>query len=74
MSKRKYIDKNGNEKIYCYDYKECQKKYNSKRNPEIYRLQKLKSYYKKMDRQDKVKAIDLLIDIEKRKGEMIWNG
>lgn len=74
MNIKKYIDKNGNEKIYNYDYSEYYKKYNSKRNREICRLQKQKSYYKKTGRLDKVEAIDLLIRIEKRKGEKVWNG
>ena len=61
---KKYIDKNGNEKIYKYD----DNKYN--RNKEIYKLQKRKYYYQKKGELDKVKTLDILINIEKRKEKL----
>lgn len=66
MSVKKYIDKNGNERIYVYD----SRKYNQKRNHEIYKLQKRKTYYKKKGDLEKVKTLDILIGIEKRRVEM----
>lgn len=65
MNKKTYSDKNGNEKIYEYD----DKKYNARRNKEIYRLQKLKHYYNKKGQKEKVEAIDILINLEKRKAK-----
>lgn len=67
MIKKKYIDKNGNERIYTYETKKYNKEYNSKRNKKIYRLQRMKSYYKKTGQLEKVKTLELLIQIEKRR-------
>ena len=61
MARKKYIDKNGNVKYYEY-----QDNYPSK-HPEISKLLKKKSYYKKKGDLEKVKAIELLIKIEKRR-------
>lgn len=47
--------------------KKYNKEYNKKRNPTIYKLQKLKSYYKRVGQLDKVEAIQIMIDLEKRK-------
>lgn len=57
----KYIKKNGETSIYN------QKKYDLKRNKTIYNLQKRKSYYKKIGNEEKVKACEILINIEKNK-------
>lgn len=64
-----YINKNGKEKKYEYQYD------NSKwhRNNEIVKLQKRKTYYKKKGDLEKVKTLDILIGIEKRK-EMMKRG
>lgn len=66
MSIKKYIDKDGNEKTYVYD----DRKYNRKRNNEIYKLQRRKSYYKKKGDLERVKTLDILIGIEKRRMEI----
>lgn len=60
--RKKYIDKNGNERNYEYEYD-----YKTLRNKEIYKLQRQKWYYKKTGQTEKVKTIDLLIQIEKRR-------
>ena len=52
-----------------YYNSERQKEYDKKRNKTIYNLQKRKSYYKKIGNLEKVEACQILIDIEKRKGE-----
>lgn len=70
MQIKKYIDKNGNERIYTYETSKYDKNYNKKRNKKIYNLQKRKSYYKKIGNLEKVEALELLIAIEKRKEQM----
>ena len=70
MSIKKYIDKDGNEKTYVYDDRKYYGKYNQKRNNEIYKLQKRKSYYKKKGDLERVKTLDILIGIEKRRMEI----
>lgn len=61
MARKKYIDKNGNVKYYEY-----QDNY-PKNHPEIVKLHKQKTYYKKKGDLERVKAIELLIQIEKRR-------
>ena len=63
--KKEYIKKDGTKSIYNYD----DRKYNKKRNKKITRLQKLKSYYKRIKNFEKVKSIDIMINIEKRKNK-----
>lgn len=63
MSKKEYIKSTGDKSIYYYS----DAKYNSKRNPIIWKLQKQKSYYKKIGNLEKMQACQILIDIEKRK-------
>lgn len=63
MLHKKYIDKNGNEIIYEYD----SKKYDKNRNKKIYNLQKMKSYYKRKGELEKVKTVEILIGLEKKK-------
>lgn len=65
MLHKKYIDKNGNEKIYEYD----SKKYDKNRNKKIYNLQRMKSYYKRKGELEKVKTVEILIGLEKRRIE-----
>lgn len=66
MITRKYVKKDRTVSIYNYD----DKKYNEKRNKEIYNLQRMKSYYKKRGNLEKMKSIELLINIAKRKEKM----
>ena len=61
-----YVDKNGNERRYEYEYDTS--KYH--RNNEIVKLQKRKTYYKKKGDLEKVKTLDILIGIEKRRMEI----
>lgn len=63
--KKEYIKKSGEKSTYNYS----DKKYNDKRNPVIYNLQKRKSYYKRIGNIEKMQACQTLIDIEKRKME-----
>ena len=63
---KKYIDKNGNERIYKYNDSKYNKK-NRKEHHEIIKLQQKKSYYKEKGELDKVKALDIMINLEKRK-------
>lgn len=58
---KEYIKNNGEKSIYD------QKKYDSKRNKEIWRLQRKKAYYKKKGDLEKVYTCQILINIEKRK-------
>ena len=67
MQTKKYVDKNGNEKIYNYETKQYDKKYNAKRDKTLFRLQRQKSYYKKIGDLEKVRTLDLYIAIEKRR-------
>lgn len=67
---KKYIDKDGNERIYSYDTKKYMEKYNKTRNKTIYKLQKRKYYYKKKGELEKVRTLDIMIDIEKRREKM----
>ena len=64
-----YVDKDGNERRYEYEYDTSK----WHRNNEIVKLQKRKTYYKKKGDLEKVKTIDILIGIEKRK-EMMKRG
>ena len=66
---KKYIDKNANERKYEYDGSKYNKNQREKHH-EIIKLQQKKSYYKKKGELDKVKAIDIMINIEKRKEKM----
>lgn len=56
-----YIKKDGTESVYD------NKKY--KRNEKIYKLQKLKSYYKKKGDMAKVEGCEILINLEKRRAK-----
>ena len=67
---KKYIDKDGNERIYSYDTKKYMEKYNKTRNGTIYKLQKRKYYYKKKGELEKVRTLDIMINIEKRREKM----
>lgn len=58
--KKEYITKSGEKRTYIYD-----REY--KRDSTIYNLQKRKSYYKRIGNIEKMKACQILIDIEKRK-------
>ena len=69
-AKRKYIDKDGNERNYTYDYTEYDKEYNKNRNKNILRLQQQKSYYKRKGDFERVKTCELLINIEKRRNKI----
>lgn len=66
MIRKTYINKAGIKKVYEYDAK----KYNVKRNKEICRLQRMKSYYKKRENFEKVEAIEMLINVAKRKAKI----
>ena len=66
---RKYIDKDGNERKYEYDCSKYNKNQREKHH-EIIKLQKKKSYYKKKGELDKVEALNIMIEIEKRKEKM----
>ena len=66
---KKYIDKNGNEKKYEYDDSKYNKNQREKHH-EIIKLQQKKSYYKKKGELEKVKTLDIMINIEKRKEKM----
>lgn len=63
--KKEYIKKSGEKSTY--DYTEYNRQYSQKRNKTIYRLQQLKSYYKKTGNLEKMQSCQIQIDIEKRK-------
>lgn len=65
--KKEYVKKTGEKSVY--DYTEYNKEYSKKRNNNIYKLQKLKSYYKKTGNIEKMQSCQILIDIERRKME-----
>ena len=61
-----YVDKNGNERKYEYEYDTS----TWNKNNEIIKLQKRKSYYKKKGDLERVKTLDIMIGVEKRKEKM----
>ena len=63
--KKEYITKSGEKRVY--DYTDYNKEYSQKRNKTIYRLQQLKSYYKKTGNFEKMQSCQIQIDIERRK-------
>lgn len=63
--KKEYIKKSGEKSTY--DYTEYNRQYSKKRNKTIYRLQQLKSYYKKTGNLEKMQSCQIQIDIERRK-------
>ena len=63
--KKEYIKKSGEKSTY--DYTEYNRQYSQKRNKTIYRLQQLKSYYKKTGNLEKMQSCQIQIDIERRK-------
>ena len=65
--KKEYVKKTGEKSVY--DYTEYNKEYSKKRNNNIYKLQKLKNYYKKTGNIEKMQSCQILIDIERRKME-----
>ena len=63
--RKEYIKKSGEKSTY--DYTEYNRQYSQKRNKTIYRLQQLKSYYKKTGNLEKMQSCQTQIDIERRK-------
>ena len=63
--KKEYIKKSGEKSVY--DYTEYNRQYSQKRNETIYKLQQLKSYYKKTGNLEKMQSCQIQIDIERRK-------
>lgn len=71
--KREYIKKDGTKVSYDYDYKEKFKKYNKKsreKHGDLIKLQQKKSYYKSIGDLEKVRTLELMIAVEKRRIEM----